>query len=391
MPEDEFKDRRRIQVSPGGTVESDATVAGGDSDGLPSPADDAVEVEGPAPIAARAPQAGPESVSIWTFRHGEKPREASLDELHDLVEVDANVVWVDIADYTERDLRELAVMLDLHPSALDAALDAWHRPQLDVFPDQFSVSVTLAHVAPNEVRPRVVAGELDLFVRRNALVSAHRHPLPFATRVLARAKQSVDLPRLDSAYLLYVVLDELLHHNERIAEQQEDAIALIEERALRDTTDDFLDDLLQLKRAVVAFGRLVDQHREIFAAFLRPEFATVAGLGMVPYFRDLEERLLYLIARLGAAKASVDGAFDIYVSHMSYRINEIVRLLTIVSTVLLPAALIMGFFGTQFHGVPIFSPTAFYVMLILVVLVTGAILAAFYRRGWITWNRRSSN
>jgi magnesium transporter len=388
MTDDELKDQRWSPAGPGSTVETNATVAGGGATQSLPVADEAIEAEGPAPSAARVLCDDRGTITIWTFRHGEAPREATLSELRDLVQVDANVVWVDIADYTEQDLRELALMLDLHPTAVDAALDAWHRPQLDVFHDQFSVSVTVAHVETNDDPPRVLAGELDLFVRRNALVSAHRHPLPFATRVLARAKQSAELPRLDSAYLLYVVLDELLHHSERIAEKQEDAIALMEERALRDMTDDFLDDLLQLKRAVFAFGRLVDQHREVFAAFLRPEFETVAGQGMGPYFRDLEERLLYLIGRLAAAKASVDGAFNIYVSHMSHRTNEIMRLLTIVSTVLLPAALIIGFFGTQFEGVPLYTSVAFVAMLSLVVLVTGAILAAFYRRGWITWTRR---
>lgn len=388
MSDDERNDQRWSPAGPGSTVETNATVAGGgETEPLPVAAE-AIEAEGPAPYSAQASGDEPGTIAIWLFRHGEKPREAPLMKLRDLVRDDANVAWIDFAAYTEPELRELAATLDLHPAAVDSALASWHRPQLDVFHDQFSVSVTVARVETVDDQPRVMAGQLDLFVRRNALVSAHRHSLPFAGRILARAKQSAELPRLDSAYLLYVVLDELLHHSERIAEEQEDAVALMEERALRDTTDDFLEDLLHLKRAVFAFGRLIDQHREVFAAFLRPEFESIAGRGMEPYFRDLEERLLHLIGRLAAAKLSVDGAFNIYVSRMSHRTNEIMRLLTIVSTVLLPATLIIGLFGTQFEGVPLYTSAAFFAMLLLVVLVTGAILFAFYRRGWLSWARR---
>jgi magnesium transporter len=154
-----------------------------------------------------------------------------------------------------------------------------------------------------------------------------------------------------------------------------------------DPGDSFLTDLVRRKRAVFALGRLVDQHREVFAAFLRPEFRPVAGEEIAPYFRDLEGRLAHLLGRLADAKATVDGAFDLYVSGMAQRTNEVMRLLTVVSTVLLPATVIIGLFGTSFEGVPLYSRTAFVAMALLVVAVTGAILVAFRRRGWLAPDR----
>ena len=368
-------------AGPGTTAETSPTVAGGGRERWAPLESDIVEVEGAAADGADA--AGPPSVAAWAFRPGAAPQRVTVEELPGLIADDSCVTWVDLAGHAAPDLRALAERLALHPAAVEAALASWQRPRLDVFHDQFRVSATVARLEAPDGRVRVRAGELDLFVRCNALLSAHRQPLPFGERVLARARQSAERPRLDAAYLLYVVLDELLHHTERLCEDLEDAVEAIEERALRDTADDFLDALLRLKRAVFALGRLVDQHREVFAAFLRPEFRAVAGEGMEPYFRDLDGRLDHLLGRLGAAKDSVVGAFDIFVSHVAHRTNQVMRLLTVVSTVLLPATVILGLFGTSFAGVPLYTRAAFVAMVLTILLVTGAILVAFRRRGWL--------
>lgn len=369
---------------PDGTAEPSATVAGGGDHAEP-PAGDAVAVEGPAPDTADTLREA--TLTAWVFRHGAAPRRVRPDDLPALVADDANIAWVDLGAYAAPDLRALAQRLDLPAAGIDAALAPWQRPQLDVYQGQLHVSATVAHLEEADSHARVHARQLDLFVRPNALVSAHRHPLPFADRILARARQSTELPRLDAAYLLYVVLDELLQHTERLSEEQEDIVAELEERAVGDPGATFLTDLLRLKRAVFALGRLVDQHREIFAAFLRPEFRLVAEQEIEPYFRDLQGRLEHLLGRLADAKASVDGAFDLYVSHVAHRTNEVMRLLTVVSTLLLPATVILGLFGTTFQGVPLYSRLAFVVMLALILLVTGSIAVAFWRRGWLAPRR----
>lgn len=365
-------------------MESGATVAGGGDGDDPAAtvpvAGDALRVEGAAPTDH--PAGVEPSVAAWVFRAGAIPRSVGLTELPQLVGVDANIIWLDLAGYAEPDLRAVADHLGLHPGAVGTALGPWHRPRLDVFGEQFLVSATVPALEDTSGQPLVRAGQLFLFARRNAVVSAHKEPLPFADRALARARQSSDLPRLDAAYLLYVLLDELLDHAERLAEAQEDQVAAMEERALVDAGRDFLGELLGLKRSVVALGRLVDQHREVVAAFGRPEFRAMVGDGAQSYFRDLEGRLAHLTGRMAAAKEATDGAFDIYVSRVTYRTNEVMRLLTVVSTVLLPTSVILAFFGTGFEGIPLYSAAAFGAMVVIIAVVTGVILLAFRRRGW---------
>jgi magnesium transporter len=122
---------------------------------------------------------------------------------------------------------------------------------------------------------------------------------------------------------------------------------------------------------------------------LRPDFPLVGGDAIEPYFRDLNERLARLLDGLAAAKDSVNGAFDIYVSQVSHRTNGVMRVLTIVSTVLLPATVILGLFGTNFEWPHLNTALAFIVMVVTIALITIAILLVFHRWGWLGGPRQA--
>ncbi len=347
-----------------------------------APADpgDAVEIEGSA--AEESPAGGRRAaVRTWLFQTEQAPRAFPLPELPRIVSADRNFAWIDLDEYTAEDLRRVAGMLELHPAGVRATLSRWQRPRLDAHGDQCYVTVTVPRI--DVTGYRVEAGQLDLFVGRNFLVSAHKHPLPFGGRVEARARQSPQLVGLDSAFMLYIVLDELVEYYEGLGERVQVEIERMEERALRDTSDAFLGDLLQFKRFAFALSRLADQHREVFAAFLRPDFTFVSGDETEPYFRDLQERLARLLDQSLAAREAVNGAFDIYVSQMSHRTNQIMKILTIVSTALLPASVILALFSASFEGLPNYGPVALVAMIATTVVFTMAITLAIRRRGWL--------
>ena len=348
------------------------------NDDIPVAAAQAVRVEGSAPVA-QTPTLK-QTITVVLFAPGQAPALVDLAEMPSLVAEDDNFIWIDVDAYTEADLWAIAELLHLEPEAVRATLAPWHRPHLATHSAQAYVSVTVTELEPAALQ--VEARQLDLFLGRNYMVSAHKLPLPFAKRLCNRAWQSPDLVRLDAAYMLYLVLDELVGHVERLIEHLGNELAVLEERALRDTSDTFLADLARFKRYVVAVSRLNEQHREVFAAFLRPDWRF--GDGEVrSYFRELDRRLALLLDALTAAKESVNGAFDIYVSHMAHRTNGIVRLLTIVSTLLLPTTVILGLFGTNFEGVPLYAPVGFFFMVAAIAVVTATILLAFRRLHWL--------
>lgn len=214
-------------------------------------------------------------------------------------------------------------------------------------------------------------------------MSAHLEPLPFAEKIFARAQQKPDLISAESSYLLYVILDELVENYETLILHLEDEIEKMEDRALSDDSDRFLSDLLDLKHYTFAIGRLADQHRAVFMALLRPDFPFVLREDVVPYFRDLETHLARIVDLLMMLRELVNGSFNLFVSRVSHQTNKVMKLLTMVSTVLLPTTVILGLFGTNFTDVPMYGLPEFWLMVAGLISIPTGLLLFFRSRRWI--------
>jgi len=329
------------------------------------------------PAARKGGKAAKSHVAVrtWLFRGTGAGKEFDLKDLPRLAADNKNMAWVDLASYVEDDLKGIASLLNLHPVAIEAALAPWQRPRIDTFGHYFFLSITLLEAEVAALKVKV--GELDIFMGRNFLVTAHRQDLPFLNRVVERVHQSPELVRYHTAFVLYIILDEMIDFYQAQYEELEEKIEKVEETALSDDSNRFLEDLLRLKRCVFLLGRLAEQHKTVFAAFTRPDFGFISGNDVEPYFKDLQQRLAQFVDRLFAARDAVNGAFDIYVSQISHRTNRTMKLLTVVSTVLLPATLVVGFFGTGFWQ--LHNQASLDAMLALLVVVPTTVLFALRR------------
>jgi magnesium transporter len=319
----------------------------------------------------------------YIFHGTEKPQNLAVEVLPELIADAENYLWIDLSRPVADDLQLLAEVLKIDTSAVQVILSGSGSPRLDVFDDHFFVTATIPQL---ETRPyRVHAHQLSLIVGENFLLTAHQNPLPFAERILARLSLHVEKSAIESTFLLYIVLDELMAYYEELNVRIQEQIERMEERALIDPTDSFLTDLLHFKRYAFALSQVAAQHRSVFGVFQRPDFHYVAEHNVLLYYRDLEARLTRLIDSLMAAKESVNGIFDIYVSHVSHRTNSIMKILTMVSTVLLPATVILTFFSTyNIEDSPILTHTiGFLVMVGSIVCVSAAIIWRFRRQGWL--------
>ena len=335
------------------------------------PAPPAVSTEGA--VEQRRGKPASDAVRGYLFRGGGCEEGIDLSRLPTLIRSDRNLVWVDLSEYAREDFEQVAATLKLHDLTTRTALADWERPRVDVFPGYFYMSVTV--VRADQHKRRLVAGELNIVVGPNYLVTAHKAPLEFGDKVLKRLKQSPEVATLHTAYALYIVLEELIEHYEALFEHIDEEIENAEEEALTATSDAFLEDLLSLKRYIFVLGRFAEQHRSVFSVLTRPDFTWISGPNIEPYFRDLQEDLGRIIEKLTSARESVTEAFDIYVSQVSHRTSQLIRVLTLISTVVLPASLVTGFFATSFTwNRALYSPVGFVAMLVLMVLLPAVIL-----------------
>lgn len=327
-------------------------------------------------------ETGQPMIRALLFRSDQAPVEADLEHWPDLCADDANLLWVDVVAPDEAELAGVTERLAIDPRALATTRRPDRRPTVRVYHSHVLVTGIVVEVATAQPEPALDAIPLDLFVGRNYLLSLHTRALPFLDELEERTATNPRLGHLDSAYLLYLLLDTLVDHYAQEFAEVEDAVERLEEQLLRDPARESLDEAVRLKHHIHEFRRFVVPHRDAYTALVAADFPThdrpVEG-----YFRDLLVQLGSLIDRMEHVGDLTTGSYNLYLSNISHRTNQQLRVLTFLSAVLLPMTVISGIFGTNFTLSEYEAWQPFYVMLAGMALITVGLLYFFRRRKWL--------
>jgi magnesium transporter len=317
------------------------------------------------------------------FRADQPPAPADSADWPALCGDDANLLWVDVVGPDAAELARVAEALALDPRAVATTRRPDRRPTVRVYPEHSLVTGIAAEVrTPAGAEPVLEATALDLFVGRNFLVSLHARPLPFLAELEERTATNPRLGPLDSAYLLYLLLDTLVDHYAREFGEVEDAVERLEEQLLRAPGREALNEAVRLKGHLYAFRRLVAPHRDAYTALVAADFPAHER-AVEGYFRDLLVQLSSLTDRMDHVGDLTTGSYNLYLSSLGHRTNQQLRVLTFLSAVLLPMTVLSGLYGTNFALAEYARWEGFYVMLAGMGLITGGLLVFFRRRRWL--------
>jgi magnesium transporter len=331
--------------------------------------------------ADSTPLASEAEVRIWTFTSsGMTPQ--TLGEDGGISRGANETIWLDLSAYQNAELERLAAQLELDPSGVAAALAPWQRPGVRAFRDHALVIASSLELDEDALEVR--SNELDCFIGESFVITAHSRSLPWLEQVVERAENNAELVHEDPAYLLYIMLDELVDSFAELAQELDQRVDDLETQALLSEDSDFLNTLVQHKRFIYSVNRFVVQHGFLFHGLLRPDFPFVSGETVEGYFAELNERANEVTKMFDEIRQEMLGAFDIYMSSVAHRTNGIMKTLTMISILVLPASAIFGFFGTNFVQLPLFGTIGLIFMFLLLVLLTAGQLVLFRRRGWLS-------
>jgi Mg2+ and Co2+ transporter CorA len=291
---------------------------------------------------------------------------------------DGTLLWIDADRAAADDLRSALAALELPDPILDALARDEDHPRL-VRSDRAVLFTVLAlGVDGPESEPLAV----HLVALRNAMVSIHDGAAPFLDEWASEVNDEARLGQLDAAAFLGGMVDMMLTHFDRSVEAIERDVDELDEVALRgDEPDSFLQAVVRLRRRTADLRRVLAPQREVLGALSRPDFELHDELGT--RWPDLANRLDRTLQGVERARELLIGSSDIYMGRVAHRSNEVVRRLTIVSTVLLPAVVIAGVLGMNFQ-LPFFEDVGnFWVALAIMAGVSVAILAVARFRRWI--------
>jgi magnesium transporter len=188
---------------------------------------------------------------------------------------------------------------------------------------------------------------------------------------------------MGSDYLAYSLLDSIVDNYFVILEQLGEHLEELEDDLVADPSTQTLQVIQELKREMIFLRKSVWPLREIISRLQRAESALVRD-STGPYLRDLYDHAIQAIDTVETLRDMLSGMLDIYLSSISNRMNEVMKVLTIIATIFIPLTLIVGVYGMNFHYMPELAWRWGYPVVWMVMVATAALMLSYFRRrGWL--------
>jgi magnesium transporter len=287
------------------------------------------------------------------------------------------LLWIDLEAPEDAELDEVADALKLSDRASASLHAEAQRPGAIVHDD--AVEVALLSLADDVEAEPVL---LEILIGEGWLVTRHHAPIPFLAHYRERIQDQREIGRLQSVDLLVAILDAWVDTFFGAAEGFERDVDELDDAALR-TDRDLLTRMVRMRRRIARARRLVSAHREVIAEIARPDFFPQRFNAGAEAIQSIVGRLDRATDAFSAARDMLIGTFDVHMTRTAQRTNDVMRVLTIASVILLPAVVIAGVMGMNFKA-PIFdNPNLFYVVIgMMVALAVGTLLFARSRH-WL--------
>lgn len=310
-------------------------------------------------------------------------REVPLDEIPELLKDPENMIWVSL-ETTNVD--EIKLVLDgtfhFHPLAIEDCQSAGYQsPKVDDFGDYIFIIAQAIEPMPESEELDTV--ELNLFLGANFVVSSyHSQHMPPVDFLWQRINRDNRLQDNGSDFLCHALLDKLVDDYMPLIDQMEEDIERLEDLVLAQPKPETLERILHLKHSILSIRRIIGPQRETMNRLSRDDFPMIDRQSRM-YFRDIYDHLVRIQDLIDTIRDIVSGALDIYLNSTSLRLNEVMKALTVVSTIFLPLTFIAGVYGMNFHYMPEI-PWRFgylFVWVIFISIVVG-MLWFFKKRKW---------
>lgn len=321
-------------------------------------------------------------LKTYLFTKNETRQDVPLDDWKSLVEEECGLLWVDARSITEKELNHLARLFGLHALAIESCLDGYRRPHLYEFPDHFYVNMTV--LKPSRNNHGFKPMEMHLFVGGRFIITIVKNTENDA--VDKALEEYIDTPSLCSRgpmYGVYLLAEDLVETYYPIVENLDDEADKLESVMLERADKKSLKHNFDLKRRGFELRRLLGPQRDILNDLARRDFPFLEGENQV-YFQDIYNRMIRVFDMLDTIREILSGNLDIYLSTVSNRLNEIMKVLTVAATILMILSFITGFYGMNFDYMPgLHYKYAFHVTIGLMVAITIGMMIWFKKKGWM--------
>ncbi len=297
-----------------------------------------------------------------------------------------SITWTDIRRATPQDIDHLREQFPFfHPLDLEDLLSKLERPKIDEYENY--LFIVMHFPVFNKATGRLGHSEVDIFVGRGFLVTASDGTLKTLLEDFDNCEKDEGIKAQfmgrGSYYLLYLLIDDLVDYCFPIVDKENHNIESIEERIFDANAKEIVKEISIVRRNLINFRRTIKPQMRLIASLERKDWEFLRG-DLDVYWGDVSDHIVQIWERLEDLWDVIEGLSETVDSLTSHRINEVMKILTIFSVIMLPLSVISGIYGMNLRELPLAShPMSFVIIMGVMAAVVIGMLAYFRREGWL--------
>lgn len=295
---------------------------------------------------------------------------------------DESVTWINVGGVHKLEVLEaFGKQFALHPLLLEDVANTDQRPKLDDYESYLFLVMKMLLVTD---RHEIAVEQVSLVLGRNFVLSFQENGTDVFQPVRERLRGGKGRLRQAGAdYLLYTLVDAIVDQYFAVLESVGEKIEAVQQGVVADPKPDTLKDIHALKRQLLFLRRAVWPLRDVMNNLSRSDCPFMQQPTKV-FFRDVYDHVVQIIDTIETLREMVSASLDIYLSSVSYRLNAVMRVLTVITTIFMPLSFIASIYGMNFEHMPeLKSQWGYPAVLAVMALVGAGMLVAFRNKRWL--------
>lgn len=289
------------------------------------------------------------SISLFDYNSGNFS-ETSVDDLNELEKYknNSNVTWINVIGLHDINiLDKIGNIFEIHPLVLEDILNVSHSPKIEDYESYLFLVVKMINY--KEGLNILDVEQVSLIIGKNYIITFQEKNGDVFNPIRDRIRTAKGLIRKYSEdYLAYRILDSIIDNYFSVLENFDDRIEDIEDQILTQPDESSLEEIHHLRKELIKLRRAVSPLREMIFTIEKEKFNFIQKTTFV-YLRDLSDHIKQIIDTIENYREFINGLLEVYLSNASHRMNEVVKLLTIISTIFIPLTFIVGIYGMNFR------------------------------------------
>jgi len=293
------------------------------------------------------------------------------------------VTWINIDGLHDIEtIEKIGKCYDLHPLVLEDILNTDQRPKIEDFEKYIFFVLKMLYL--KEKTHEIHAEQVSLILGPNYVISFQESIGDVFDTIRNRIRSSKGrIRKMGNDYLAYCLIDAIVDNYYVILEQVGENIESIEEKLISNPTPQTLQTIYNLKRGIIFLRKSIWPLREVISGLQRSETKLINKSTNI-FLRDVYDHTIQVIDSIETYRDTTSGILDIYMSSVSNKMNEVMKVLTIFAAIFIPLTFIAGIYGMNFQYMPELSiHWAYPAVWIVIILVSLSLLAYFKHRKWL--------